>query len=300
MEIKVVEAKEQYFDKLLCFYKTHYESSNRIFKNDYLKWLLLDNPNGSGQCVTVTLNDEIIGNFFLVATSVTVNGVVKKGYFATDVLTHPEHRDKNLFVKMIRKSITYLKEEKKFIVGHPNKNAIPGWKRTKMEFGPEMSSFISKPKKPFSNIKIKELNTKKALFDLRCEVSDLINNSNDSIVNADVDYIYWRFLKHPNQKYIINAIYRNECFCGLLVSMKYKGFVDRVIHYIADDKQISSVINSSLKPKIFYVPQSMAQSSYQNLLFKINLGSNINFFITNYDSDGKIDGKRISFAACDI
>ncbi|WP_123056809.1 GNAT family N-acetyltransferase, partial [Vibrio cyclitrophicus] len=105
---------------------------------------LLDNPNGSGQCVTVTLNDEIIGNFFLVATSVTVNGVVKKGYFATDVLTHPEHRDKNLFVKMIRKSITYLKEEKKFIVGHPNKNAIPGWKRTKMEFGPEMSSFISK------------------------------------------------------------------------------------------------------------------------------------------------------------
>lgn len=300
MEVKIVEAKEQDFKKLLCFYKTHYESSNRIFKNYYLNWLLLDNPNGRGQCVTVSLKDEIIGNFFLVATSVNIKGVVKKGYFATDVLTHPEHRDKNLFVKMIRKSITYLKEEERFIIGHPNNNAIPGWKRTKMDFCPEINSFVSKPKQLFSGVKNKELKTKKDLFDLREEVSDLLNQSSDCVVNADVDYICWRFFKHPSQKYTMNAIYKHGIFCGLIVSMKYKGLVDRVVHYIAGDNETKSVINSSFKPKIFYLSQSTADGSHLDLFFKRKLGSQINFFITNYDTDGKLDGKHISFAACDI
>ncbi len=291
MNVECKEASLTEFKKLINFYRTYYEDDNKIFKDGYLDWFLLNNPNGKSKIITITLDEVLISCMFLIPVRFKTLDKVKSGYFVADVLTHQDHRDKNLFVKMIRYAVEIVKSESAFIMGHPNRYAIPGWKRTKMKFSSPIRSYLSKP-----SLINKE---RKVVIETASQLKEIFNNHEPScysIIDPDPDYLSWRFLKHPVNKYKIEAIYSHEQLLAVEISYKFKVF-DRVIHSIMFCND-SSVIFPGILPKIYHVSDKYLDSIDKISLFTKPIGSEINCFLTSYDSDIS-NIENLGFAGCD-
>lgn len=284
--------------ELKVFYKCYYSEDNKLFNEKYLPWLLHDNPHGEGISVNIKIDNELVANMFLIPVRLIQDGSEKHAYYATDVLTHPSHRDKNLFVKLIRRSIEYLKEQNACLIGHPNNNALPGWKRTKMHFQPIINSFLSK---------ISVLNKRKLVTDAsqvkESEKQNIINMlccSSNLIVASDMDFLTWRYINHPVRKYHVEFIYDKYKLVGVIVFVKFKGIFDRVVHYIVTPGSEGKVFNSKIFPRIFSFSGLEDGDSFKQYFYDRRIGSEINYFLTDFSSETPpVDGRYISFAACD-
>lgn len=57
---------------------------------------------------------------------------------SADTMTHPDHRQKGLFITLAKKTYSLAKENNiKFIFGFPNKNSFPGFVKLNWQFMPE-------------------------------------------------------------------------------------------------------------------------------------------------------------------
>ncbi|MGV3931096.1 GNAT family N-acetyltransferase [Citrobacter braakii] len=285
--------------EIKIFYKYYYAEDNKLFNEMYLPWLLYNNPHGDGLSVNIKIDNELVANMFLIPVRLIQDGREKYAYYATDVLTHPHHRDKNLFVKLIRRGIEYLKEKNACLIGHPNSNSLPGWKRIKMNFQPVINSFLSKPSL---------CNKRKVITDAsqvrESEREDIINilcSSGNLIVASDMDFLTWRYINHPIRKYNIEFIYDKYKLVGVIVYVKYKGIIDRVLHYIAIPGSEGKVFNSKIYPRIFSFSGLEEDDRYKKYFYDRRIGSKINYFMTDFSSDESpcTNGRYISFAACD-
>ncbi|HCR3764250.1 TPA: GNAT family N-acetyltransferase [Citrobacter freundii] len=298
MNVTIERVSEGLLKKIIPFYKTAYDSENRIFNSEYLPWLLYKNPHGEGVSVNIKLNGEIISNMFLIPINMIKNGGDRKGYYVVDVLSHPLHRDKNLFVKMIRVTVEKIKSERAILIGHPNSNALPGWRRTKMNFMPPLQSYLTKPnwKLTIKNIKAnRELVSSSTIGK---EIDNIIGNSRNLIINADAQFINWRYIDHPCKKYKVTFVYKNNSMIGLKVSFKYMGFIDRIVHYLVESGCEKEVLSSQIAPQIISFSGAVGVKEYNDAFFKNNIGGKINFFFTDSASESDV-GDFITFAASD-
>ncbi|HEM7544021.1 TPA: GNAT family N-acetyltransferase [Providencia rettgeri] len=277
------------------FYSLYYTDNNRLFEERYIPWLLDSNPAGQGEVITVTLGDELIASMFIIPLEIISKNNLKLGYYVTDVLSHPQHRDKNLFVKMIRFLIEKVKIEKKFIIGHPNKNAMPGWKRTKMAFQPPLKNIIYVPKiKSCLTVrkeKIKSLEQLQKINKYLC----ISMHSDENKVNANANFLYWRYYKHPTMKYDIVSYYIKDKFIGLTVEIKTKKIISKVIHVDILSGYEKLIYSCSL-PKIFILPSKYIVNNGYKIKNK-----DINYFFTEYiDSEFNSNGCFLTLASSDI
>lgn len=301
LNIDILDVDIELIDKLKVFYSCHFDKTNRVFNSEYLKWFLIDNSMGRAKTVLIKHENIIIANMFIVPTVLTENNFNKKAIFVVDVLTHPKHRDKNLFIKMIRKLIEYAKENKLIIIGHPNKTSTPGWKRTKMTFNKPLESFLSKSNFYSKNIKRLIIKNKNDLLELNDKINEVLENSNKLIVKSDCNYLLWRYLEHPLKKYKIEVIFYKDIVIGVVVSYKYKLVIDRVVHYFIRNGYDKDVFNSTIIPKIYSFPNNNTiNASYSNYFYLKSVGKKINYFLTDFsDENMEIDSSFVTFAACD-
>lgn len=94
---------------------------------EYLKWQYVDNPEGAALGYSALFRSEIVGHFSALPLTARVLGRELKGLLALNLVTHPEHRGKGLFIKMAGKtfedaaSLGY-----KFVIGVANRNSTHG------------------------------------------------------------------------------------------------------------------------------------------------------------------------------
>ncbi|MBK6957772.1 MAG: hypothetical protein IPH22_04680 [Nitrosomonas sp.] len=67
-----------------------------------LKWLYIDNNEGPATLIVAEEDDLWIGMMVLIPVTLERKGELQKACFAVNLLAHPEHRTKNLFVKIIK------------------------------------------------------------------------------------------------------------------------------------------------------------------------------------------------------
>src|SRR5687768_14401099 len=79
---------------------TFYPSGHRARRPEYLRWLYEENPCGLGEVVGARENGFLIGMMGLIPLRVQIGREIVVARMVVDVLTHPEHRNKNLFVRM--------------------------------------------------------------------------------------------------------------------------------------------------------------------------------------------------------
>ena len=267
MVISLENVNEDLISELKRFYLCYYSPDNRFFSDGYLSWMLLNNPHGVGISVNVRLEGDIISNMFLIPVELIKYGNVKLAYYVVDVLSHPNHRDKNLFIKMIRSAVKMAKDNERCLIGHPNSNALPGWKRAKMSFQPNFNSYISRPgvnrhkKNVYSRSQISEKD--------REDISLLIKKNNKLTINSSVEFIAWKYIDCPSKKYKIEFFYNKSSLIGVIVSYKVKGLIDRVVHFMYDDQYIREIICSTIIPKIFSFADTCQLASIDKLFFNI-------------------------------
>lgn len=280
------------------FYRTYYNSKNRFFNSKYIEWLTLGNPFGPTEIIKIDLNGHIIASMLLVPIELKKSDSILKGYYITDVLTHPKHRDKNLFVKMIRYLVDKCKSQGRFIIGHPNNIAIPGWKRTKMTFQPPLKGGVIIPSIS------KMLKLKKITVDdstqLALHKKDLNNLASEHThVNCTFDFISWRYLNHPTNKYIVRLYFISDRLIGITVETGTRKFLKKVVHVAFKDGFEDLIAGISLIPKFYFMPQALLDICKGKIkYYKVN--KEIIFFYTNYDDKVNVNPVIITLAASDV
>ena len=299
--IDIFTASSTHIQKLIEFGKIYYQEDHPILKENFLRWFYLENPSGPAMLVVAQEENEWIGLIALIPIALTAANQTQKACFAVNVLTHPSHRGKNLFVKMIVRAKEFLKSESIWLIGHPNENAFPGWKRQKMKFYPPLLPFIVKPLLPFSGLKILPIHSVKQLQEITSNFWNEIKVSDGVGIEYSFKFIAWRFLDSPYRKYRIDAIYRGKKFLGLKISRKYKGIINILIDYIGPVESLKEVIRCGYRPTILmHSGEGAIQSTICKSTWILPIKKNLKFFMSNWESLDIVDASRITLTSSDF
>ena len=250
-QISALSCIEDYLDSLIALGSTYYPNGHSALSKDFLRWFYCSNPCGPATLIVAHEGELWIGLIALIPFELEYQGRSQKACFAVNVLTHPDHRTKNLFVKMIGCARQTLSDRNIWLVGHPNSNAIPGWKRQKMSFKRPLDLFVAKFNVNLPLKKISRIDTIHQLKRLPTDFWSSLTKRQDIHVKYTPEFLAWRFLDAPHRKYQINAIELNSRLLGLRVTRRFKGPVDLMVDCIAPSSDLSAVLSSVRWPTLF-------------------------------------------------
>lgn len=227
LKLEIVNANEYLISEIIELNKKYFDADSYMLDPAYFQWFYLNNPVGKARLVTVRIEQDLVGIMALIPIS--ISNTHTRCYYAANVLTHPEHRDKNIFVKMIRCTVNVLTTENAVLIGHPNQNAIPAWKRTRMNFRECIKPFFVKPN--FLGLKTKNISINNLSL-----INNYFSKSREKrlahlSIETNYDYILWKYISNPVRKYKVNLVYDNNEAIGLYVSLRYFGLIDIIVHY---------------------------------------------------------------------
>ena len=196
-QITAWTANGSHLASLIALGCTYYPVGHPVLTEEFLKWFYLDNPAGPATLIVAHEGDLWIGIIVLIPAMLECSGQLQKACYAVNVLTHPKHRGKNLFVKMIRHARGLLSSEGIWLLGHPNANAIPGWKRQNMEFRDPLHLYLAKFRLPFSSIRENRISSLEQLREIPSSFWNKLVDRPDVHLKCTPEFIAWRFLDAP-------------------------------------------------------------------------------------------------------
>ncbi|MBN2863678.1 MAG: GNAT family N-acetyltransferase [Bacteroidales bacterium] len=114
------------------FLSSPFVSSSRYFREerttpDYLRWQYVSNPAGNVLGYSAYSKGKIVGHFSTLPVRYLVKGVKCEGLLALNLVTHPDHRGKGIFLAMCERTFRDAYEMGyQFIAGVANQNSTHG------------------------------------------------------------------------------------------------------------------------------------------------------------------------------
>jgi hypothetical protein len=276
-ELQVVVKDVDYDDieSSIKLSSAYFKEGHPCLQRSYLEWLYLRNPHGRASMAIATLDDAWIGMTALVPVALTKAGVIQRARYAANVLSHPEHRDKNVFIKLIKAIGSAMSLQGEWLLGHPNKLALPGWKRQKMAFREALRPYLLLPNLGMHPGKLKKVCTFSELQDLSF---DHIPNGHGWKINYGADFFKWRYLDSPIKSYEIHA-YETGDSLNLFVTRPYRRGVILMVDWTS-----SSVlkIGHTFLPSLCMLPEEEARRNDSARLIRLPSNREIPFFLTTY------------------
>jgi hypothetical protein len=280
---------------------SHYTPGHPALSSAFFNWFYLDNPAGAATFVVALEDDIWVGVIVLIPVLLQVSGRVQPAAFAVNVLIHPQHRGKHLFTKMIRAGQGHLMDSGTWLLGHPNSNALAGWKRTKMEFRTSLSLYIGKWW-PFPlRHRLRTIKDVDELDAIDSKLWDTVNSTSGARVRLCPKFIAWRYLNAPHRKYSVRAVESSGGVVGLQVLRRFKGPFDLLVDYIGDKCSAPVGALSSWRPTLFMHAGDGADGlGVGRLGWKWPRERKFPFFVTTWGNDMNLDMSGISLAASDF
>jgi len=295
-------ASKELFEDLKTLGKTFYDAGDPLLDDIYLSWLYLDNPAGPATLILVEESNAVIGVMALIPIDLFVRRQTQEAYYAVHVLTHPEHRGKNLFVKMIRYTKELLQNKNTWLIGHPNKSALPGWKRQRMNIQQALEPQLLKLQVPFSKYRKEAVSDLSRLKELPSDFwNKEANESNISVLNSP-EFIHWRYIRSPYKRYTFNIIWRRDEMLGFTVTRPLKGFIDLMAHASIDQASAGEALALARKPTILMMqPQGRYAKKALSACWQLPIDKHMPFFVSSWDDSLEdIDFSTLSLAASDL
>ena len=301
-QIDMWPAQVEHLHQLKELGATYYPMGHPALTDAYLSWFYLDNPAGPASLVVAHENGVWIGLIALIPIRLLTQGQDQRACFAVNVLSHPDHRGKNLFVKMIRCAKERLSQQGVWLLGHPNGNALPGWKRQKMEFQAPLRLRLVRPAWPFSGLQLKTLTSVEELHRLSADVWRSGSQRADTHVPSSAEFMAWRFISAPHRQYRIVAVYRRQKILGLRVTRRFKGPVDLMVDACASMFDLGSVMGSVRRPTLLmHSGGGASQAAAEAGSWALSTQREFPFFVTRWQPGlPAIDAAGISLAASDF
>ncbi len=281
-------------DRIIALGGLHFQPGDKNLNKLYLSWLLLQNPFGDSYVVTAEENGVLIGMTCLIPLVLSNGHVKKKCFFAANVLSHPQHRGKNIFLKIIDEIVAFVKSNDAWLIGHPNRNALPGWKRKKMQFRNILKPYIILPRFSFrsssSSFEVK----------FRDDLPEIITVPIDSKwrLAYSKEFLSWRYIDNP---------YKSEyrLFCStdpdgkifeFYVLKKFKLGFSLLVDWLGPNSL--PVIARSFSFVLAMLPEELGRASpYLHL----KLDKEIPYFVTVFDyTNIDVNFEAITLGASDF
>lgn len=224
MHIEILPFSQVPFDRFAVLARAIYPVEHFSCQESYQKWLHQENPVAEGSLVVA--QDESgkwAGLMGLVPRRIAHGDQTWIGRTVVDVMVHPEFRRQNLFVKMIEALKVQSAKSGEWILGYPNAQATPGWKRTAMAFMPGYEVMVQRlhmmpDAKGWQKISYEE--------DLKqIDFSQLMKwrrRLGSPVLDMDADILAWRYLKHPMQRYNVYIKKEGKILTDYVVSRSFR------------------------------------------------------------------------------
>lgn len=215
---------------------------------EHFDWQFWEHPQGRGWLTVAEVNEEIVGLVAVMRQHLNYSGREIIAGQGVDLVVHPEHRRKSLFIEMRESSRKHVHSEgAELISGFPNRMAYLtlinypnwfkvthlksftyefGWKRIGAARGSATCNIlgaidslknkirVSWKRKP-KNVTIVDSSS---LPDDSAETLLEINSFEVLSVWKDLEYLKWRYENHPKHRYRFHRLIISNKVEGLIVS----------------------------------------------------------------------------------
>jgi len=276
---------------------SYYPKESPNISEEYLYDLYLKNPLGPAMGCYCYEHPKLIGFMALIPVLLSAKNKPRLSYYCVNVLSHPQHRNKNIFISLINVANEFLKKEQSILIGHPNKKAIPFWKRKKMSFQDDIIPGVILPK--FFN-KTKRLNLKNFEYIISNEFWSCIKENDSNLVKHTREFFKWRHFNRMKQHDVF-AIYHNEKVVGLVAYKKIVLGVYLLVDFCCLPDLECTVLSSLPKLTLLLIGinSGIEKKIYRNSFLS---KKRIKYFITDF-SNGEnpvINPNNYSLAASDF
>lgn len=130
--IQRLSNSEEHLKQCALFLNSEFSESSGFTKqnkatSDYLNWLYFENPRGSAIAFSAYYQREMVSHFATIPIDYEVEGTLRKGLLALNLVTHPNHRGKGLFIRVASETLDCAKKEGyDFVIGVSNQNSSYG------------------------------------------------------------------------------------------------------------------------------------------------------------------------------
>jgi len=211
---------------------------NKQMTIKFWKWRFMENPFGKGIIALAYDGNILASHYAVMPIHLKVCNSVIKAVFSMTTMTHPEYRGRGLFPKLAKLVYEEAKRKKYSLVyGFPNENSYMGFvkKLNWIGFGKipvytiKCDTTPLKKSKAISAISIKEVDS------FKDDVDNLWNKVKKYFLIAvprTKEYLNWRFVKNPDQRYFIFSMYNSSDIKGYFVLKIYEEKNKKLGHVI--------------------------------------------------------------------
>lgn len=263
--------------------RTYYPPDHPVLTEGFLQWLYLDNPAGPATLVVAHEDGLWIGLIVLIPVVLQDAGRLQRACYAINVLTHPEHRGKNLFVRMIRHAREMLSDSGTWLLGHPNGNSVRGWQRQHMDFRDPLHVHLARIRPPFSPVRESRIGSPEELQAVPTDFWHALAGRPGVQLQYSADFIAWRFLAAPHRQYRVCALSRHGELLGLRVTRRFKPPFDLMIDFIGFADKLGGLLPPLCRPTLVMHPGPGKEGNQlHRLCWKLPVKREFPFFVTTW------------------
>jgi hypothetical protein len=301
-QISACTCESSHFESIIGVVASSYPKGHQALDKDFLKWFYLDNPAGRATLIVAHERDFWIGLMVLIPVILESHCRSQRACFAVHGLTHPKHRGKKVFIKMIKCASDFLANQGVWLLGHPNAYALHAWKRQNVTFREPLRLFLAKFNLPFSSTRVHRISSLEQLRELPSRFWHALADKPDAHIKYTPEFIAWRFLDAPHREYFVSAVENRGVLLGLRVTRRFKGPFDLMVDYAASSSTLGGVLSSVRRPTLL-VHSGFGSAAYElkKRCWKLPFKREIPFFLSTWDSRTDIDDMTgITLSASDF
>ena len=124
---KIIKYNKKYFNSLVNLF---YDSHQLIKSPEFFKYRLSKTPYGDPLTYLMKYKNKIVGSHSIRPLLLKVKNQDILGGLSYNLMTHPEHRKKGIFINLVLKTQEEVKKQNyNFVIGFASSNAIHGFSK---------------------------------------------------------------------------------------------------------------------------------------------------------------------------
>jgi GNAT superfamily N-acetyltransferase len=289
------------FTSLFDLFSENFLPHDKVLSKSYSEWLYLSNPFGPAKIVTAKEGEDgrWLGFMAMVPVCLTRLGEVRTAYFVVNVLVQRKQRGKNIFGMMIERAMEYVKTERAIIMGHPNSMAYGAWERAAMHFQPPLKSYFVIPKSLQWSTAVLEVREVSELEQFVKVFNEQKRQSQELQVIISEDYLEWRYLRHPTNRYRLRTMNIKKCPVGFTVSKKVHANLNMLIDQFTLNGYMEASLSTAPLFTVALLPEALTQGCRK--LWAMPTRKMLRFFCTDYEKPiGAPEVTRLGLSASDF
>jgi len=243
--VEIEDFSAEMLPRATAIMATHFPPGDRLLTEAYHDWLCLQNPFGTAKVVIVRHGDDWAGFMALVPVRLARGSESLRACFVVNVLVDPAHQGQSLFGRMIAVAVEWARAEGVVLMGHPNAAANPFWQRKRMHFQEELQPAVALPKFWTGGLRARKAKSRADLAKAGEALAAVVAQSPCWKVAATPEFLAWRFLDHPDNRYVIQIVFESGNPVGVQVSKRMKPGVHLLIDQFVPSA-LSSIANCLL------------------------------------------------------